>query len=455
MLARLIYTRDGKGRVTGITSNRPADSWVYGYDGFDQLLSADNADPAGLLDQSFSYALNGNMRSNSKLGTYAYPAALADRPHAPTRAGGKIFTYDAAGNMLSDGQRSIAYDGENRPVAVNAVTYVYGPDGKRLKKIAADGKVTIYLGADVELDLSTGVWTKYLHADVKRVGTPGQVGAESAITSWMHRDHLTSVRLITGSAGVAVSRAGYAPYGDQSPSLPQSKGWIGEKFDPETGLQYLNARYYDPLLARFITPDDWDPLLPGVGTNRYAYAGNDPVNKSDANGHSVFDWFTDQDKRDERFEKIANDHDVLAREADERGNPDVAQEYRSIAERYRSKVGASLNDILTDDAADLLSEAAGRKVSKGAVKRFIKQLRNAELGQSDPEVGTDIPQLVSNPKHHVNSAESRTIKYANIVQPINRRQTWSALGQGQQRHCASLLKADEWRGSLERFNRRR
>jgi Bacterial EndoU nuclease len=37
--------------------------------------------------------------------------------------------------------------------------------------------------------------------------------------------------------------------------------------------------------ARFISPDDWDPTLPGVGTNRYAYAGNDPVNKSDPNGH--------------------------------------------------------------------------------------------------------------------------------------------------------------------------
>jgi len=41
----------------------------------------------------------------------------------------------------------------------------------------------------------------------------------------------------------------------------------------------------DPALGRFISPDDWDPTLPGVGTNRYAYAGNDPVNKSDPNGH--------------------------------------------------------------------------------------------------------------------------------------------------------------------------
>jgi hypothetical protein len=44
----------------------------------------------------------------------------------------------------------------------------------------------------------------------------------------------------------------------------------------------------DPLLGRFISPDDWDPTLPGVGTNRYAYAGNDPVNKSDKNGHSFW-----------------------------------------------------------------------------------------------------------------------------------------------------------------------
>ena len=39
--------------------------------------------------------------------------------------------------------------------------------------------------------------------------------------------------------------------------------------------------------ARFISPDDWDPTMPGVGTNRYAYSQNDPVNKADPNGHFV------------------------------------------------------------------------------------------------------------------------------------------------------------------------
>lgn len=39
--------------------------------------------------------------------------------------------------------------------------------------------------------------------------------------------------------------------------------------------------------ARFISPDTWDPTAPGVGTNRYAYSENDPVNRSDPSGHSV------------------------------------------------------------------------------------------------------------------------------------------------------------------------
>ncbi|MEZ6074081.1 MAG: RHS repeat-associated core domain-containing protein, partial [Pirellulales bacterium] len=67
--------------------------------------------------------------------------------------------------------------------------------------------------------------------------------------------------------------------------MQTEKGYIGERHDPETGLIYLNARYMDPKFGRFISPDDWDPVLEGVGTNRYAYAENDPVNKADNNGH--------------------------------------------------------------------------------------------------------------------------------------------------------------------------
>jgi hypothetical protein len=49
----------------------------------------------------------------------------------------------------------------------------------------------------------------------------------------------------------------------------------------------LAAPFASTANARFISPDDWDPTKEGVGTNRYAYAQNDPINKSDPNGHSI------------------------------------------------------------------------------------------------------------------------------------------------------------------------
>ena len=64
----------------------------------------------------------------------------------------------------------------------------------------------------------------------------------------------------------------------------ETKGFIGERYDADAGLQYLNARYYDPELALFIQPDWFPVTAPGVGTNRYSYSFNDPVNLRDPGG---------------------------------------------------------------------------------------------------------------------------------------------------------------------------
>lgn len=125
--------------------------------------------------------------------------------------------------------------------------------------------------------------------EAKRVGWGG--GGQ---TYFHHRDHLKSIRLVTDAAGNQKKRSTYLSYGNQGlVSNPtnhrEEKGYIGERGDAETGLLYLNAHYYDPAIGRFISPDWRDPQKPGVGTNRYAYADNDPVNKLDPNGHERSD----------------------------------------------------------------------------------------------------------------------------------------------------------------------
>ncbi|MBZ0216968.1 MAG: hypothetical protein K8F25_10480 [Fimbriimonadaceae bacterium] len=69
----------------------------------------------------------------------------------------------------------------------------------------------------------------------------------------------------------------------------EDKGFLGERYDEHAELQFLNNRYYDPELALFIQPDWLGVTEQGVGTNRYAYANNDPINKFDPEGNS---WLT-------------------------------------------------------------------------------------------------------------------------------------------------------------------
>ena len=106
----------------------------------------------------------------------------------------------------------------------------------------------------------------------------------------LHADGLGSVRAVADATGLASERTTYRPYGEevaqlQPLTLPETKGFIGERFDDASGLQYLNARYYDPRLGMFIQPDWWEVMQEGVGTNRYSYSFNDPVNGKDPSGH--------------------------------------------------------------------------------------------------------------------------------------------------------------------------
>ncbi|CDX21286.1 conserved hypothetical protein [Mesorhizobium plurifarium] len=277
------YARDTLGRITGTTGLTASDSWTYGYDNADRLTSSDNLGD-NTLDESFVYAANDNLTSRTRVaGTYTYPAATAPRPHAPTSVGANAMAYDANGNLTSDGSRTLTWDEANRlktvSLASNTVNLSYGPDGARVKK-ASTFATTLYPDASVEIDPAipgSEIYTRYPHPDIKVVG---------ATKYFLHRDHLASVRMVTDSSGAVTEATNYATYGERLNSGFQTqKSYIGERFDPETGLLYLNARYMDPVLGRFISPDDWNPTLPGVGTNRYAYALNDPVNKADNNGH--------------------------------------------------------------------------------------------------------------------------------------------------------------------------
>ena len=66
------YTHDFAGRITAIAGSRADESWTYGYDDLDRLLSAANTNTPA-LSQSFTYDTAGNLLTQTGVGTYTYP----------------------------------------------------------------------------------------------------------------------------------------------------------------------------------------------------------------------------------------------------------------------------------------------------------------------------------------------------------------------------------------------
>ncbi|HEY3359939.1 MAG TPA: FG-GAP-like repeat-containing protein, partial [Polyangia bacterium] len=277
-------THNAEGLITQVTSPFAQEGWTYGYDDLHRLTAATNASgPAD--DQTFAYDPTGNITSNSRVGAYTYAAAGTARPHAVTQAGSNAYAYDANGNLLTGAGRTITWDPENRPRDINGTTFAYDADGHRVKKVVG-GVATYYIGDDLEI--SGCVMTKYVHLGgllvAKRVGTTSY---------WLHTDHAGSVQVVTDASGAEAQRLKYRPYGERlatGTSHPEARGFTGQRQD-ETGLFYLHARYFDPALGRFISPDPSVPTTETVGLNRYAYGANNPVSNLDIDGLGWFSTF--------------------------------------------------------------------------------------------------------------------------------------------------------------------
>jgi RHS repeat-associated protein len=110
--------------------------------------------------------------------------------------------------------------------------------------------------------------------------------------TYLHTDHLGSVVLQTDTNGNVVNDQRYFAFGrrlDKSGDISGEIDFTGQKRDA-TGLLYFNARYYDPQIGQFISPDTIvpDPALL-IDYNRYLYARGNPIKYNDPTGHCVWD----------------------------------------------------------------------------------------------------------------------------------------------------------------------
>ncbi|MCP4368626.1 MAG: RHS repeat-associated core domain-containing protein [Deltaproteobacteria bacterium] len=110
---------------------------------------------------------------------------------------------------------------------------------------------------------------------------------------YLSGDHLGSTSLTTDSSGGIISEVRYKPYGEERWSNGTSVtdfGFTSQRNERGFGLMDYNARYYSPVLGRFVSPDSIVPE-PGSsgGFNRYRYARNNPLKYVDPSGHQGCD----------------------------------------------------------------------------------------------------------------------------------------------------------------------
>ncbi|GLX96737.1 RHS repeat-associated core domain-containing protein [Herbidospora sp. NBRC 101105] len=298
----------------------PGQSECFQYDSRHRLSSAfttTGADCTAAPDQlgidpysqTYTYDAVGNIESrttNGQTETYAYPAAgtTSVRPNAVSSvarpSGTDTYQYDAAGRMISRTVENTtsAFEwnelGEltKTTVGTDETEMVYDAEGERLIRRDPDGTSTLYLGA-MEIKTSAGQLSAtryYTSADGTLVAMRSSATGAGGGLRWLAAGLHGSMQVAVDDATGAVARERYLPFGARrgQDDLPfTEKGFLGKTEDPSADLVYLSARYYDPQLGKFLSPDPLLDLNVPELANAYSYAGNNPIGLSDPTGLSV------------------------------------------------------------------------------------------------------------------------------------------------------------------------
>ncbi len=110
--------------------------------------------------------------------------------------------------------------------------------------------------------------------------------------TYFHNDLSGTPQLATDASGNVLWKENYHPYGNKlnNPAAAAGTnklGFAGKPYDGNSGLSYMGARYYDPMLGRFMGVDPKGADPEDVHSfNRYAYANNNPYKFVDPDGNS-------------------------------------------------------------------------------------------------------------------------------------------------------------------------
>lgn len=307
---------DDKGKITALGYDEV--SQFYAYDTDDQLVRVDSR-LYSPYTSTYTYDARGNVTSKN-IYDYTTDENITSSPKETTTFTYANFgwkdllvavndvelTYDEVGNVLTYGDKEFTWNtGRNLESIVdgdNNYSYTYDENGIRTSK-TVNSVTTYYNTKDgVILSQSDGTNTMYFQYDMN--GTP--LGFIYNGTQYLYMtNQMGDVIAITDADGEGIVEYEYDEWGKvlnvytaNEDNAEQSEvananplRYRGYYYDAETGYYYLQSRYYDASICRFINADipEIAQMSKGIaaGTNLYTYCNNNPINNVDNNGKVI------------------------------------------------------------------------------------------------------------------------------------------------------------------------
>ena len=291
----LRYMYDGMGNILEVRDGTDKTLYSYGYSKANQLVREDNMvfgksyvtvyDRYGNITAQKAEPYKLNHSPETVVGSYAY-----DTDGRLSGYNGQAMAYDALGNPTTYRNKAVVWEKGRQMKSFNGIAFGYDGSGRRIRK----GNVTYTYDASGNL-ISSSDGLEYLY------GMNGLLAVNDNGTIYFCRkDVQGNIIALLDANGKVVVQYVYDAWGnhavlDSNGNDLTSSSHIGNRnpfryrgyfYDVETGLYYLQTRYYDPEVGRFLNMDDVSYADPEQfhGLNLYAYCGNDPVNRIDPNG---------------------------------------------------------------------------------------------------------------------------------------------------------------------------
>lgn len=329
------YNYDANGNIQSVYRNNQL-YLGYNYDALDQLtgefrfaesVQYENLyDQGGNLAQINQYTLGANYvpEFDRVIQTYTYrPSGWTDQLAS---CNGKSLTYDANGNVLSyDGRTYTWKNGRQLKQTAKddtTVAFDYDAAGYRISKTVTVGsshRTVSYQTIDGRItyeDSADGVtnYENYFYYDaanqpigfrnVRRIASPSGGSAVECKYYTYVKNLQGDVEKILDDTGTVAAQYEYNAFGKLLRVLDGDANDVsgqpehianqnpiryrGYYYDRETGYYYLQSRYYDPELQRFISADGYTDTRDGIlATNMYAYCHNNPIKLIDPTGSKI------------------------------------------------------------------------------------------------------------------------------------------------------------------------